>query len=290
MRKTPLDALLRDWAARHAADEGEARGLASRVTEELARRRVTPPGPGGGLAPSPLGEKVPVPVFEENGGRLPGRGRPGSQSPARRAWAVAAAACLVLAAAALAVLRTGRNGGPDAAQLAGISTEELAGDARLFGELERLFDGDLRSAVESGTTVRLDIAPVAGGPAIDAVPLLLRVAVACRRAGEATWEEPVQTDVLTRTEELVDVVPDTQGGNRILLWAYRLPDGHVAVDASIRLTTPVAASADVTTILTPGKARQVLALKTREGECRVLLNAAPLACSSRPERQEGIVN
>ncbi len=258
MSKTPLDALLRDWAARHAPDEGEARGLASRITEELARRSSLPP-------------------VQKNGVRHPGRGRPGSQSPAWRTWAVAAAAAgLLVAAAALALLWAGRAGGPDAARLAGISSAELAGDARLFGELERLFDGDLRSAVESGTTVRLDVAPVAGGPASDAVPLLVRVAVACRRTGEAAWEESVQVDVLTRTEELVDAVPDAPGGNRILLWAYRLPDGNVAVDASIRLRTPVSARADLTMVLTPGKARQVLARRTRQGECRVLLNAAPL--------------
>ena len=55
-----------------------------------------------------------------------------------------------------------------------------------------------------------------------ATPLLIRVLVVQRNSGEASWHELMKADVLTRSQELVEVVPDPKLDNRLLVWAYML--------------------------------------------------------------------
>jgi len=259
MSRKTVDDLLRGWAARHAPSEAQGRDLAARIGDGLSQ--------GQTLTPK-----------EDATGRRPWR------VPARLAWAVGGAAALLVAAAAFLLIRSGRPGSPEPTQLGRVSEAEMEGSRRLFRELDTLFGGELRAVVESEAGVHLNLAPAAGGPASDAVPLLVRVTVAVRKPGEAEWQKAFEADILTRTEELVEAVPDPGRGNRIVLWACSLPDGKMAVEASLRLadldgcrpSTPLVASADVTAVLTPGKPKQILAVKTAEGEYRVFLIAVPL--------------
>jgi hypothetical protein len=75
---------------------------------------------------------------------------------------------------------------------------------------------------------------------------------------------------------LVEAVPDPKLDNRLLLWAYVVSDGKVAIDSSIRLTTPIRASVDVTNVLTPGKPANVFSLKTEDAEYRIFQVVTPL--------------
>jgi len=254
MSKRTVDDLLCTWASRHAPPEAEARGLAARVCDALPPRHVPAPDDGA-------------------------EGRARGRLHIRLAWAAVAATLLVVAAALFLMhgIPSKRPAGQEAAWLSSISKADVERSTRLFRELETLFAGDLRSAVESRADVRLSIAPLAGGPSSDAVPLLARLTVAFRKRGDAAWRKPLEADILCRTEEIVETVPDPRQGNRVVFWACSLPDGKVAVDTRLRLFTPVAASADLTAVLTPGKPKQLLALETDEGECRVLLIVVPLS-------------
>ena len=84
-------------------------------------------------------------------------------------------------------------------------------------------------------------------------------------------------DVLSRSEELVEVAPSQTSADHLLVWAYRLPDGNVAVDANLRLADSPAAGVDLTSVLTPGRAVQVLSTKTPDAEFRVFQAASPLS-------------
>jgi len=157
-----------------------------------------------------------------------------------------------------------------------VAPPEIEAGARLFREMERVFAGDLRWIADSDSKVRLGVRQVSGGQVAGAKPLLIRVFVVHRRRGETSWRKILENDVLTRTQELVEAVPDPKLGNRLALWAHVLPDGKVAVDSSIRLTSPIHASVNVTNVLTPGEPRRVFSLQTEDGEYRIFQVVAPL--------------
>ncbi len=273
MTREKLDELLTQWAARHAADDRHTQKLADRIVDRLSRE--DPPG-----------------LYVTTERRAP--------SAPRRKWAyaaIAASAVLLLVATALLVsYLSGRNGErspgndgnqvvtPTPAELGAatllaatkVAPPEIEAGARLFREMEILFADDLRWVADSDSKVRLGVHQVSGGQVAGATPLLIRVLLVQRRPGETSWRKILETDVLTRTQERVEAVPDPELDNRLTLWAHVLPDGKVAVDSSIRLTSPIHASVDVTNVLTPGQPRRVFSLKTEDGEYRLFQVVAPL--------------
>ncbi|MHC4399798.1 MAG: hypothetical protein ACYTG0_08970 [Planctomycetota bacterium] len=267
MTRDKLDKLLEQWAARHAIDEDHARELTDRIVDRLPRggrptdgvaagRRVSTPS-GKRMVYAALGTAavllIGMGVFflsgfltprDDNQEAPPSRPSPDSE------------------AAALSVAR--------------ISQSEIEDGTRLFQEFQRLFAADLRWISDTDAGVRLDVRTVSGGPAARATPLLIRVLVVERDNGEDSWHKVLEADVLTRGQELVEAVPDPKLDNRLLLWGYSLPDGKVAVDSSIRLTTPIRVSVDVTNVFTPGKPANVFSLDTEDAEYRVFQVVTPL--------------
>ena len=255
MTEDKLDKLLKQWAAAHATSKEHGRKLADRIVDELTANGfpVLDPAVDSGV-PRPRRRK--------------------------RAYAALGIAAALLIAATIAFLSRGPSVPNEvvdtASPVASIGPSELQARARLFHEMETLFADDLRWVADSDNEVRLSVRPVSGGPIARATPLLIRVLVVQRNSGEASWHELMKADVLTRSQELVEAVPDPKLDNRLLLWAYTLPDGKVAVDSNIRLTTPIRAYVDVTNVLTPGRPANVFSLKTEDAEYRIFQVVTPL--------------
>ena len=259
MTRDKLDNLLEQWAATHATSEEHTQKLADRIVDELTTN----------------GSPVLDPVVD---GRVP--------LPRRRklAYAAVGIAVALLIAATVSLLSRGpsvpnevvpHNGGALLA-LASIEPSELEDRAQLFAEMEMLFADDLRWIADTDSEVHLEIRPVSSRPTTGATPLLVRVVVVQRKSGETGWRKLLETDVLARSQELVEAVAGPSANNRLLLWAYLLPDGKVALDSSIRLTTPIRASVDVSNVLTPGKPANVFSLKTEDAEYHILQMVTPL--------------
>ncbi len=252
MKQNKLDKLLKRWAARHAADEASVRTLVERIAEQA---RATDP------------------VIHADMGRRP--------APSFRTkltyTAVGIAATLVVAATIALWLRVPGNGPiQNAAALASVSAEEVESNARLFSEVKRLFGEDLRWVSNTDSEIRLGLRPVAARQAVNGTSLLIRVIVAQRISGDRAWKKVLETDILARHEELVEVVPDPEKDNRLIVWGHVLPDGNVAVDSNIQLRQPIRASIDVTNVLVPGTPTQIFSLETDDAEYRVFQVVIPL--------------
>ena len=246
MTQKTLDKLLEAWATRHAIGEAHRRELADRIAEELPRHRL-----------AALDESVARRARPPLGTRL-----------AYAALGGAAALAIALGVALLSPPRPADSGDAVASELASIPHSELEARARLFCEVERLFADELRWVADTDEAVRVDVRPAVGGPAPDAVPLLIRVVVVERKPG-GTWRKLLRADILTRSEELVQAAPDPTGDHRLVLWAYPLPDGNIAVDTSLRLNSLVRAGVDATNVVAPGEPIELLSLKVPEAEYRV---------------------
>jgi hypothetical protein len=97
-------------------------------------------------------------------------------------------------------------------------------------------------------------------------------------AGEGvSWAKALETSVLARSEELAELPQAAKMAGRFAQWGYPLPDGKIALDSSIRLSSPIRAEIDVTNILDPGKPKTVFSLRTDSGEYRVYEMTIPLA-------------
>jgi hypothetical protein len=250
-----LDSLVRAWAARRTPSEEHARELADRIHGELPRGRL--------LA---LGDGPPTP--------------PALRLKLRYA-ALGAVGALLAAGCVLLLIGQRLLPARDAAacRIPEFTKSEIAAKSQLFREIESLFADQLRWVEDSAAGVRLGIAPAPGGAVADPRPILIRVVVVCRSAGERSWRKLLATDVLAHCEEVVETPPDAKLANRLSVWAYPLQDGLLAVDSRIRLVTPLCASANVSAILTPGKPTQVLSVQTDEAEYRVFQMAVPLGKS-----------
>lgn len=257
MTRDHLDKLLEQWAAQHATDEGHARVLAERIVDELSRDG----SPNLNVTAA----------------------RPGRTVPPRKYLypALAASVALMIFAGALFVRYGGRPptvlpGDDTAARAAIVPPSDIEAGGRLFREMGDLFSDELRWVAESDSKVRLGIHQVSGGRIAGAAPLLIRVLVLQRGRGETSWRTLLATDVLTRSQELVEVAADPTADNRLALWTHVLPDGKVAVDSNIRLTSPIRACVNATNILSPGKPARLFSLQTEDAEYHIFQVVIPL--------------
>ena len=260
MTRDKLDNLLEQWAATHATSEEHATKLADRIADKLTASGSANLDPAvDGRVPPPHRRKL-----------------------AYAAWGIAAALLIAATVSLWPVPNevVPHNEGALLA-LASVEPSELKDSAQLFDEMEMLFADDLRWIADTDSDVYLEIRPVSNRSTTRATLLLIRVIVVQRKSGETGWHKLLETDVLARSQELVEAVAGPRANNKLLLWAYLLPDGKVAVDSSIRLTTPIRMSVDVSNVLAPGKPASVFSIHTDDAEYRILQMVTPL-----PQRED----
>ena len=105
----------------------------------------------------------------------------------------------------------------------------------LFGEqLTWLAETDER--IEVGLSDRQN-ASVLATLKNDDVPLAVRVVVEKRAAAGNDWEIAWAVDVVSKSEEVVDLASATDDGTSMRLWAYAMPDGMFAVDSELSFSS-----------------------------------------------------
>jgi len=115
-----------------------------------------------------------------------------------------------------------------------ISNLELANKRILVSELQRIFDRHFAWIVETNGEVHLGV-DQDHVQLNDAVPIVVRLAVVCRKTSQTQWKHVWSADVVSRSEQLVELSLASEGDTRLLIWAYALPDGMIAVEGEMRL-------------------------------------------------------
>ncbi len=115
-----------------------------------------------------------------------------------------------------------------------ISETELAHKRVLVSELERVFDRQFAWIVETDGEVHLGVDQKQVS-AEDSVPIVVRVAVMRRKVGQTQWQHVWSADVVSHSEQLVELTPEGKGDSRLSIWAFALPDGMIAVDGEMHL-------------------------------------------------------
>ncbi len=240
MKKTPDD-LLREWATSRSADEEHIRKLTARI-ETAARRARNQPKP-----------------------RL---------APAR--WLVAFATAGAAAVIAVMISRPGHL--PDAPthppndglQAARIPEEGARAGESLFCRLEELFNDQLRWVAESGDEVSLGVSPIAGGNLPGARPLMVRLVMLSKADSEDQWKLAWRRDVITRSQELIEIAADSLSPSSINLWMLPVENGRVAVETLLDIQKPFSADARVSALVDDGVPQEILSLSIGGTSYKVL--------------------
>ena len=212
-----LGQMLSDWADRHAPSAKDLAWLEARITAAVSDEKFL--------------DAPPVPLAAAR-----------SVARGRLLWFSLGAAATVLVALALRLGRHDAPAGPDPretvqdrAAVAAFSDEQLAEKRVLLAEMSRLFADRLTWVAEDGGEVCVGTAR-SGERTSDGLPIAVRVVVLTRKVGDREWKPARKLDVVTRGEQWVDVAPLAPLGlpqQKLQLWTMLLPDGMVAVDASL---------------------------------------------------------
>jgi hypothetical protein len=212
-------------------------------------------------------------------GKLPfvqvGEGTAQSSTPSNHVLSRLAYVTLGAAAAAVVLLSMprGKDGNEDrsaasaASAMAGISERRIEMGERLFEEMNRLFNGNLRWVAESNGDIGMGVETVESP--CDAVPALVRVTVLARRGNSAVWSTAWQSDVVLRGQDLVEVAPNADTANKLALWVFPLEDGNIAVDTSLSLNLSARLATQVSTVIAPGETTELATVHGGGTEFRV---------------------
>jgi hypothetical protein len=245
-----LDQSLREWARRAAPGEERARALEQRIAAAVAREARLGPAraPAGwlGIAVRPLA-----------------------------AFALgAAAAALVFG---FGLFRQGGSADAQALALARPANGALA-VGQLYAEAERMFGTGLRWIRQSGDQVELGLDP-ADGPVVGhgGGAVAVHITVLRRTAGDTQWHKAWETDVLSRTEQLVDLAPEAATGNRLRLWLYPVGGQSMAVDTWFSLKAPLSLDTQQSSVVREGVPSRVVDIVEGDTEYRVFQTVTRLA-------------
>jgi hypothetical protein len=139
-----------------------------------------------------------------------------------------------------------------------------------------VFNGRLAWAAEDGDRVQLGLTADAALVSPNRQPLAIRVIVLARTAGTPAWKAVWGADIVTRDEQLVELAPEKAGGANLRVWAHRLPDGMIAVDADLALSGKSPLRSSSSGIQQGGVPQQVFSLQTDDAEYRVYQTVAVL--------------
>ena len=253
MKTNKLDQQLKEWAARNRPADAALKDLEAKVRAALA---TEPPSAG-----------------RRGGTRFHGS--------APRWLAVAAALALLLgggwhfAQQRLAELHAANGNG--SAALADFTAEQLAARRDILDEMESLFAGQVRWVRLDDDGLRLGLAEQAMATARQTQRLVVRTVVVAREQNRKDWRTVWASDVLTRTEEYVEIAPEPSAAGGLEMWVHRLPDGCYVVDAEIAWPEPRLPRTYETRVLSAGKPERILTQTVEGREYRVYQSIEPLA-------------
>lgn len=138
---------------------------------------------------------------------------------------------------------------------ASLGATVLAAKRRLLAETNALFDDQLAWIADGQREVSFEIceqAAPAGGEF-----MLVRVVVAQRASPDAPWSTIWQTDVISRSEALVEVKPKQLDGSSLALWTFLMSDGAVAVDMDLVLDSQMRRQSSSSAVLQAGQPTRV---------------------------------
>ncbi|MDA0281828.1 MAG: hypothetical protein O3B13_22405 [Planctomycetota bacterium] len=119
-----------------------------------------------------------------------------------------------------------------------LNEDELRSRIVLLSEMKDLFGDRLNWLAETEARIEVGLSDrrtlndesVTG---VDAVQLAVRVVVEKRASADSDWQLALCVDVMSRSEEVVEIAPATGDGTSMTFWVYALPDGMVAMDSEL---------------------------------------------------------
>ncbi|MGD9612566.1 MAG: hypothetical protein AB7V22_06645 [Kiritimatiellia bacterium] len=254
MKTNELDRKLKEWAARKRPTEAALAELEAKIRKDLA---------------------APPPAAEVRRGSAVFRGT----APL---WLAAAAALALLlggvrhvAQRRSAELRAANGNG--SAALADFTAEQLAARRDILDEMESLFAGQVRWVRLDADGLRLGLAQRAVAAEPRAQRLAVRTVVVAREQSQKNWRTVWSSDVLTRTEEYVEIASEPGAAGGLEMWVHRLPDGRYVVDAEIDWPEARLPRVYETRVLSVGKPERILTQTAEGHEYRVYQSIEPLA-------------
>jgi hypothetical protein len=216
--RDPLNLLLRDWAARHAADSGSLDRIQAAIRQSMAQDDTLHLG---GASRAALG-----------------------RWQSRAMWPlIGVVAALLLATVSVTFWsrkrpEIARHAPPQSSGdvRAGITPEQLVRDTKLFAELDRVFGRQLRWVAEFDGKLELGIEPdaTAALPA-NSQPVTIRFMVVKRGQSDRDWSVVWTVNLVARNEQLVQLQPADADSPSLMVWTYTLADGKIACDAELSL-------------------------------------------------------
>lgn len=253
----PLSELLRRWAERRAPDDAQAAGLRARVAAAIRETAL-----------------LDLPAASPT--------RPVARLWGRVFWFALGAAAAIMVVCVFppcnqqgepaAVHREQSEGIPPFVQ---IQQSQLAEKSGLLAGMEELFGGRLAWLAEDGGQVQLGLLPDAALPP-GAKPLVVRVVVVARKAGNADWKPVWRTDLVTHDEQLIELAQEQAEGASLRMWTQRLADGMIAVDFELALGGRLPVRCCFSGIQRAGVPQRVFLLQTDDAEYQVYQTVAPL--------------
>ena len=253
MKTNELDRKLKEWAARNRPAEAALAELEAKIRGTLAAE--------------------PPPKYWREAAVFRGT------SP--RWLAVAAALALLLGGVRHFAQRRSAElqaaNGNGSAALADFTVEQLAARRDILDEMESLFAGQVRWVRLDADGLRLGLAQQASAAEPRAQRLAVRTVVVAREPDQKNWRTVWSSDVLTRTEEYVEIAPEPGAAGGRVMWVHRLPDGRYVVDAEIAWPEARLPRAYETRVLSVGKPERILTQTAEGHEYRVYQSIEPLA-------------
>lgn len=131
-------------------------------------------------------------------------------------------------------------GFPDYARL---DDDQIQNRTVLHSEMKELFGHQLAWLAETDERVEVGLSDRPPATSDEsrwgdaAIPLLVRVVIEKRAAAHNGWELAWTVDVVSQSEELIEIAPEVSNGTSMRLWAYVMPDGVFAVDSELVFST-----------------------------------------------------
>ena len=233
-----LDSLLKDWSSRSSCDDKALSCLEREIAMKARELRyISSAALQGAPAFSPWG---------------------------RLAWFSMGAT--VALAVALVFVRLPTPANNPAAPKIVQSSESVHS---LFKEVNRLFAGNLRWVAQSDGAMELGIDPDKDESARDCEPFAVHIAVVSRAVNDGPWKTIWESDILTRSEQAIDITPNRKRDDRVALWIFPVADGRFAVDSRLSLDAPFHIYSDTSDVVEDGKPTRIAMMTIGAREYRV---------------------